>query len=146
METTKIIIVIISVISVIVVVGIGIYYLVNHNFNFAENVIDQVKNGTKNAEPNPAPQVKQLTPEEIAAQNKKNFAETITGTISFSGKTGTVKAAIKTSDGKEYIISPYQPEAIYGSFGVENGDEVQIQGRFIEDNKIEWVTMKPILK
>jgi len=144
METKKIIIIIILAILILAVVGIGVYYLVNHNFNFAETVINQVKNGAKNTNQEPPIKVKQLTPEEITAQNKKDFAETITGTISFSGKGGTVKATIKTSDGKEYTISPDQPEVIYGSFGVKNGSRVQIQGRITGDGKVEWVTMKPI--
>ncbi len=143
MENKKIVIIVI-VILILIAVGVGIYYLVNDNFNLPKTATNQVKNGAKNATPPPPQKVKQLTPEEITAQNNKNYPETITGTINFSGKGSTVKATIKTSDGKEYTISPDQPEAIYGSFGVKNGDKVQIQGRFTQDNKIEWVSMKAI--
>ena len=143
METKKIIVVIILAILVLALIGVGTYYLINHNFNFATTVINQVTNGIKNEKSEPPIKIKQLTPEEIAAQNKKSFAETITGTISFLSKGSLVKATIKTSDGKEYTLSPDQPEAIYGSFGVKNGNRVQIQGKIIGD-KIEWVNMKAI--
>lgn len=144
MENKKIIIIVVLGILILAIIGIGIYYLINRNFNFTKAIINQVTNNTGTPKDGPIVQ-EAISPQEIEAKNKSNYSNTITGTITFSKSTGSaVKATIKASDGEEYVLSPEQPEAIYGSFGVKNGDKVQIQGKFIENNKIEWIKIKSI--
>lgn len=143
MENKKIIIIVATVV-VLIIAGIGIYYLINPNFNFTKNVASQDGNITGNSKN--VPVVKTPTLEEANAQNKTNYPDTITGVINFLDNGGVIKTTVKTADGKEYTLSPNQPKIIYESFGAKNGSTVQVQGKIIDNNTLNFLTLKVIKK
>jgi len=138
MENKKIITIMAIAVGVLVLalVGLWVYSLINQNFSF-ENITGNPAGNT--------PSIKTLTVDETKEILNRDYPETITGIVKFSkGDTETVKVTITTGDGKEYTLSPDQPAFIYGSYGVKDGNKVQIQGRFTSDNKIEWTSIKAI--
>jgi len=146
MEIKKIIIVTTLVVLVLIAIGIGIYYFINYSLNFGNNVVEQptINTNTKTKTPgNESTEGYLPTPDEINAQNKINYPDTIIGIIDFQDKGALIKTTIRATNGKEYILSPNQPKAIYESFGVKDGNRVQIQGKIINGN-VTWLTMKAI--
>ena len=75
---------------------------------------------------------------------KKNYPEVITGVIKFFDKNNYFKATLKTDAGIEYILWPAQPKSVYESFGAKDGGRVQVNGKPLEDGKLNWALMKPI--
>ena len=72
------------------------------------------------------------------------FPEVITGIIKFSGTANSFTATLKTDSGTEYILMPTQPKSVYESFGVEDGSRIQLNGKILTGNQLNWVLMKPI--
>lgn len=85
-----------------------------------------------------------LSPEEQLAKIKTEYPEVIKGVITFFDTKTLWKATIRTKDGKEYILWPSQPKSVYEFFGVKSGGNVEVQGRFSGDDRIEWKLIKPI--
>lgn len=69
---------------------------------------------------------------------KKDFPDNVKGVITFSGKDITVK----TADGKVYTLWPPQPKSIYEGMGIKSGQQVEIQGKFLENNRLQWAIIK----
>ena len=136
MNFKKTIIIVISTILLLILALLGIYFFVSYNLLKIKN--SQVGNEKVNLGEIERPKI---TIEEAEAKNREKYPSTIIGIIKFLNKGSVVIATIKTSDGKEYTLSPDQPMAIYESFKVKNGDKVTIQGNFLSDNKIEWLTI-----
>ena len=89
---------------------------------------------------------KPITPPSQAQQLqtiKQNFPEVINGTIKFLDTKDSLKTTLETAGGKIYILWPAQPEAVYQSLGVNNGNKVQVNGKANGD-KLLWALMKPI--
>jgi hypothetical protein len=87
------------------------------------------------------------TPPPIAqaqAQTNKDYPITVDGIINFFDTKNSFKATIKTSDGKEYILYPPQPEAIYGSLGIKAGQKVELRVKALDTARLEWGSIKPI--
>jgi len=55
-----------------------------------------------------------------------------------------VKTTVKADDGKEYTLWPPQAKSIYESFGIKDGQRVEIQGRVNSQGNLEWGSMSPI--
>jgi predicted PurR-regulated permease PerM len=135
MEKRKIVIIIIIVL-VLILALLGAFVLITSLTKNVANIID-----TSKVTPAPKPVVPTL--EEVEKQNQVNYPDTIIGTIKFLDNKTAIKSTITTSDGKVYTLSPDQPKAIYGSFGIKDGNKVQIQGKIVGD-KITWVSLKTI--
>lgn len=132
-RTINIIIILTSIIFIIAFAGVGIYYIINLDFNSAKPSLNQPEeNNTVRKLP---------TKEEVDAQNKINYPDTLTGIIKFLDEN---KSTLTTLNNKEYIFYPNQPTGIYQSFGIEDGDKVQVQAKILEDNKIKWISIKKV--
>ena len=131
----KILIAIIILITA-VVIGFGIYCFIFKPFAAKKNLPAQKINN--NAE------LPKITAEQQAVEIKKDYPQIIDGTINFFNTKKSYKATIKTDDGKQYILWPPQPESIYWSFGVKNGQRVEIQGRLNSQGNFEWARITPI--
>lgn len=128
---------------IIIVETIIIGYSVLNKYNFfakqpAVAASVDVNNAIKK------PNEKPLTPEQQAAKIEKEYPQLIEGTINFLNKGKELKTTIKADNGKEYILWPPQPEAIYKSFGVKNGQKVQVHGKLNSQGNLEWAELKPI--
>jgi len=139
MEKNKIIITIISIIFMLIIISISILYIINPNFDFMGFMGKQ----SGNIDSGDSVKIKPLTPEEIRVQNKINYPNTIIGTIRFLDSKEKIRSIVKTVEGKEYILSPDQSKIIYESFGLKNGDKVQVDGKIVDD-KIIWLNIKAI--
>lgn len=142
MQQKKITLFIILILFVVIAFGAGIYY-----FLFISQGVKTGSIGNVDLEqiiqrkvrpPIPPDPAKQL--EEI----KKNYPEVIIGVIKFFDTKNSFKATLKTDDGIEYILWPAQPKSVYESFGAKNGGKVQVNGKPLEDGKLNWALMKPI--
>lgn len=71
---------------------------------------------------------------------KKNFPEVLQGIISLSDS----ETKITTDSGKEYIFYPNQPKIMYESLGIKDRQKVQVQAKFLDQNKIQWGSIKAI--
>lgn len=98
---------------------------------------------------NSAKPVVQVKPKEIVGKKielsaleldkiNKDFPDTVSGVISLldSG------SKIKTKDGKEYSLWPLQPISIYKYMGLANGQSVEIQGKILDANRLQWRLIK----
>ena len=139
MEKQKIFIIIPLAVLVLAIAGILSYYLLS-----SRTTSNQIANIPGNLRNVPNAKVNVPTQEELAAQNKIKYPNTVIGIINFLDKGVIIKTTVKTSDGILYTLSPNQPKVIYESFGVKNGNRVQIQGKIQSDNTLTWLTMKAI--
>ncbi len=140
MEKRNIILIITATVLVLLLVEVGAYYTIKY-VSRPSPVANLSVDVTEVVEANSVP-----TPEEIEAQNKIDYPDIITGIVYFSKDKNPLKSSIKTSGGTEYILSPNQPYTIYETFGVRDGDAVQIQGKILENNKLSWVKMESVQK
>jgi len=138
--TLNIIIITVAVFFMLAVVGIGIYYVISFDFGSVKPVVNETEN-TNNLNSQNQPARKTPTKEEIEIQNQINFPDVLIGTIKFLEK----NKAILTADNKEYLFHPNQPVGVYKSFGIEDGDKVEVQVKVLEDNRIKWITIKKVL-
>ena len=84
------------------------------------------------------------SPEQQLTQTQKDYPILVQGTINFLDTKTLVKTTLTTADGKVYILSPAQPEVIYESFGVKNGQKVQVNAKSLDSTNLEWALMKPL--
>lgn len=136
----KKLILIIALVVLIVVAG-GIYFLIYSRSE--QKNYDNVQNSMERARKEIA-QIKVPSKEDQLAQIKKDYPETITGILNFFDTTTTFKATIKTDAGKIYTLWPAQPKDIYESFGVREGQRVEIWGKTNSQGNLEWGDIKPI--
>lgn len=81
-------------------------------------------------------------PEEQLEKIKQEKPEIITGIIKFLDTKSVFKTTITSADGKTYILYPAQPKSIYESYGVKNGQKVQINAKLLENGQIEWALLR----
>ncbi|MGD0577111.1 MAG: hypothetical protein ABSA74_03500 [Candidatus Staskawiczbacteria bacterium] len=127
---------------VVILAGIGVYYFVF--FNRAPAPVAVKNNFLPVRKTNKIPAAKPITPEEQAAEIQKDYPQKIIGVINFLDTKTSYKATIKTDGGEIYTLWPPQPEAIYGSIGVKNGQRVSVQGKIDNQVNLEWATITPI--
>ena len=139
--SNKIAILILAIV-LIIIAGIVVYFFASQNFSFINKEINNSTSQNTNLPLNK----KIPTAEEQAAQIKKDYPETIRGIINFLDKGKIIKTTIKADDNKEYTLWPPQPSSIYESFGVKNGQRVELSGRLNDKGNLEWATLKTILK
>ena len=134
----KKIFIVIIILVLLALVGAGVYYFV-----FVSRGVNLVKAPPKLITQQ-AP--KPITPPSQAQQLqtiKQNFPEVIIGTIKFLDTKDSLKTTLETAGGKIYILWPAQPEAVYESLGVNNGNKVQVNGK-PDGDELRWALMKPI--
>jgi hypothetical protein len=68
----------------------------------------------------------------------KDFPDIVNGIITLAD----VETKIKTDDGKEYLLWPPQPSSVYTYIGIKNKQKVEVQGRILKNNHLEWRLMK----
>lgn len=68
----------------------------------------------------------------------KDFPDIVSGIITLAD----VETKIKTDDGKEYLLWPPQPSSVYTYIGIKNKQKVEVQGRILKNNHLEWRLMK----
>lgn len=133
--------ILIIVLVVLIVIAGGAYYLIyskpgQKNSDNVQNSIEQARRELA--------QIKVPSKEDQLAQIKKEYPETITGILNFFDTATTFKATIKTDTGKIYILWPAQPKDIYESFGVKEGQKVEVWGKTNSQGNFEWGNIKPI--
>ena len=69
---------------------------------------------------------------------KIEFPEVVIGIITLSDQA----SKIKTLDNKEYLLWPPQPVSIYQYLGIKSGQKVEIQGKILEENRLQWRLIK----
>ena len=127
--------IIIIILIIVVALGVGVYLYFFHSPASVTN-----KDGGEEKTEIPIT----MTFEEQIEQTKKDYPEVIRGVINFLDTKNSLKTIIKTDNGKEYVLWPAQPKSVYESFGAKNNGRVEIQGRYLDTDKIEWGIMKPI--
>ena len=139
----KVLIIIISAIILVVVIGAVVYYFSSNKNNIVKQIGNTVSQNTNQSANNVAPVQKPPTPQEQTAQINKDYSQKIRGVINFD-TSKAMKTTIKSDDGKIYTLWPPQSSPIYESFGVKNGQRVEIQGKLNSQGNLEWVTLKSI--
>lgn len=130
--------IVIIILVVLVLAGAGVYFFVfsSKGVNLEKAppklIIKQAPKPI--ALPSPAQQLQNI---------KQNFPEIIVGTIKFLDTKDSLKTTLETAGGKIYILWPAQPEAVYESLGVNNGNKVQVNGK-PDGDELRWALMKPI--
>lgn len=61
----------------------------------------------------------------------QKFPDVLDGTITI---VSDARATIKTSDGKEYVVSPPRPVSYYNDSGVKTGMAVEARGKILQNN------------
>jgi hypothetical protein len=138
-RTINIIIIMVAIIFILALAGLVIYYIISLDFGFAKPVVNEPENQNNLNSQNQTTS-KIPTKEEIEAQNKINFPDILIGRIKFLDKN---KTTLKTENA-EYVFYPNQPAGVYKSFGIEDGDNVKVQAKVLQDNKIKWISIKKV--
>lgn len=138
-RTLNIIIITVAIFFMLAIVGVGIYYVVSFDLGFVKPIVNKTENqNNQNLDNRPIRKIP--TAKEIEAQNNANFPDAIIGIIKFLEGD---KATLKTGN-IEYVFYPDQPIEVYKSFGVANGDRVEVRAKILEGNKIKWLTIKKV--
>jgi hypothetical protein len=124
------------------VAAISIYFYVQF-FGSRNIVLTQEQAPNQQSIDDPRNKEELISPEEDFKVIEQEYPEALQGVIIFSDKGGVFKATIRTQDGKEYILLPPQPSAVYESFGVKSGEKIEIRAKISQDNTINWALMKP---
>jgi len=74
----------------------------------------------------------------------KLYEGTVEGTITMlvDEETGNEIATIATSDGNEFLLWPPRPSSFYKDKGINNGDQVTIQGKVLEGGRLYVESIK----
>ena len=107
-------IILLIIIVLVLVIGIGIYYYLSQGRELSGSP---------------------TTPTE---RPEETYSDVVTGVISFSED----KVTVKTEDGKEYWLYPPRPISYYEDMKIKNGQEVEIQGKILEGQRVLVKTIK----
>ena len=135
MNNKKLVVLIATVILLLIILSQVIYYVFFKDFRIVKEL--NPINDNKDQEV----QTEVKTPDEYWQQAEQENPDVLIGIISFNPQD---TATLKTEDNKIYTFTPNQPEAVYGSFGVKDGDKVRVQAKILDENTIKWVKMEVV--
>jgi len=146
MSKKLIVIIILATVVLLALIGGGAYYLIKSKANSNPNSDSTSgENLTASAQPQKTDAEIKKEKEEQLTQLNKDYPDKVTGVITFADTAKAYKATVKADSGKEYLLSPAQPQSVLEAlFGVKNGDKVEVQGKINNKGNLEWAIITPI--
>lgn len=139
MSKKDLIISVIIVLIFIIGVGIGVYYFVSYSNPVISPVVVSKEDIEKKAQEDILKR-KQAELEQL----KKDFPDAIQGIIKFSGDKPEDKTTVKTDNGVEWTLWPDRPKSLYEHEGIRDGQRVEVRGKILDENRIQWRLVTPI--
>lgn len=130
MNKKAIALIVIIVILILLAVGALVYVLINKDYSIVggNNEPGNTEMGSGNV----------IATKEEERQMEQNYPNTITGTFNLAADG---KATLRADSGT-YTFIPDQPKGVYEAFKVKNGDKVNVKGKILDGNMLQWFSME----